>query len=80
VLGCSEPMLALNQRERGMSVPTVNCPLLVVASRTYADSRASPVADFYGGEVLDFPQLHHVSLVLEVAVRTAVTDWLSRCT
>ena len=73
-----ESALALSERKRGISVPSVNCPLLVVASKTYGEHRGSPVADFYGGEIVYFPHLHHVSLVREVAVRTTISDWLSR--
>jgi pimeloyl-ACP methyl ester carboxylesterase len=69
---------ALAERQRGISVPTVSCPLLVVASRTYATTRGRPIADFYGGDLLEFPDLHHVSLVDEAAVRTAILSWLNR--
>lgn len=72
-----ESNLALTERRRGISVPTVSCPLLVVASGTYADSRGSPVASFYGGEFICFADLHHVSLVQDRRVRAAILDWLS---
>jgi pimeloyl-ACP methyl ester carboxylesterase len=73
-----ESSLAMGERKRGVSVPSVQCPLLVVAGKTYGDQRGSPVAAFYGGELAYFPHLHHVSLVREVAVRTTISDWLSQ--
>jgi pimeloyl-ACP methyl ester carboxylesterase len=73
-----ESSLALGERKRGISVPSVHCPLLVVASRTYGHQRGSPVAEFCGGELAYFPHLHHVSLVRDVVVRTTISDWLSR--
>jgi len=72
-----ESSLALGERKRGVSVPSVHCPLLVVAGKTYGEQRGAPVAEFYGGELAYFPHLHHVSLVREVAVRTTISDWLS---
>ena len=38
----------------------------------------SLIAEFYGRELAYFSHLHHVSLVREVAVRTAISDRLSR--
>jgi len=72
--------LALSERERGISVPKVDCPLLVVVSGTYAETRGSPIADFYNGDLLSFPDLHHVSLVKDGDVRAAIADWISRHT
>jgi pimeloyl-ACP methyl ester carboxylesterase len=69
---------ALAERRRGISVPSVRCPLLVVASKTYRDKRGASVADFYHGELACFPALHHVSLVTQVIVREAIFQWLSR--
>jgi pimeloyl-ACP methyl ester carboxylesterase len=69
---------ALAERTRGISVPSVRCPLLVVASQTYRDKRGAPVADFYHGELVCFPALHHVSLVTNMIVREAICEWLSR--
>ncbi len=73
-----ESNLALSERQRGVSVPSVGCPLLVIASATYADTRGFPVADHYGGELALFPHLHHVSLVQNAEVRTAIGNWLIR--
>jgi pimeloyl-ACP methyl ester carboxylesterase len=73
-----ESSLALAERRRGISVPSVSCPLLVVASGTYPDSRGSSVASLYGGELISFSDLHHVSLVEDGRVRAAIFDWLSR--
>jgi hypothetical protein len=68
------------ERRRGISVPSVAFPLLVVAGRTYAETRGRPVADFYGADLIEFPNLHHVALVQERAVRTAIGAWLHELT
>ena len=57
-----------------------NADEIEVASGTYPESRGSPIADFYGAELLSFPHLHHVSLVNDGVVRAAIADWLSRYT
>jgi pimeloyl-ACP methyl ester carboxylesterase len=73
-----ESRWALAERQRGISIPAVSCPLLVVASRTYAATRGRRIADFYGGDLLEFPELHHVSLLDDAGVRTAISSWLNR--
>jgi len=49
-----------------------------VASRTYLATRGRPIADYYGGELVEFPGSHHVSLLDDAAVREAISSWLSR--
>jgi hypothetical protein len=72
-----ESSFALGERRRGISVPSIAVPLLVVAGKTYPETRGGPVADFYGGDLIEFPDLHHVALVQEREVRTAIAVWLS---
>ena len=72
-----ESSFALGERRHGISVPSVTVPLLVVAGKTYTETRGRPVADFYGADLIEFPNLHHVALVQEREVRTAIGAWLS---
>jgi fermentation-respiration switch protein FrsA (DUF1100 family) len=72
-----ESSFALGERRRGISVPSITVPLLVVAGKTYTETRGGPVADFYGADLIEFPNLHHVALVQEREVRTAIGAWLS---
>ncbi|MFA9428783.1 alpha/beta fold hydrolase [Egicoccus sp. AB-alg2] len=73
-----ESLLALGERQRGVSVPSIDVPLLVVAGRDFADTRGRPVVDRYGGELLRFPHLDHRALVGDVEVVTAIGDWVRR--
>lgn len=70
-----ESLPARCERKRGISIPTVDCPLLVVAGRDYADTRGRPVAEHYGGELATFPTLSHSGLVADPRVRDAVARW-----
>lgn len=70
-----ESLLARSERKRGISIPAVDCPLLVVAGRDYTDSRGRPVAERYGGELLLFPTLSHFQLVVDPQVRDAIALW-----
>ena len=72
----SESSLALAERERGISVPAVPCPLLVIAGGTYRATRGRNVASLYGGDYLEFADLHHVPLVRDTRVRQAIADWV----
>jgi pimeloyl-ACP methyl ester carboxylesterase len=70
-----ESLLARCERKRGISIPAIGCPLLVVAGRDYVDTRSRPVAEHYGGELLEFPTLSHFQLVVDQRVRDAVAHW-----
>lgn len=72
-----ESLLARGERKRGISVPTIACPLLVVAGRDYVATRGRPVAEHYGAELMEFPELSHVQLVVDRRVRDAVAHWVS---
>ncbi len=72
-----ESSFALIERERGVSVPAVPCPLLVIASGTYLATRGRNAATFYGGDYIEFEDLHHVALVGDARVRHAVARWIS---
>lgn len=58
-----ESLLARAERKRGISVPDVVRPLLVVGGWEYTSRRSRPVADYYHGQLLEFPDLSHFELV-----------------
>lgn len=72
-----ESLLARGERKRGISVPAITCPLLVVAGRDYIATRGRSVAEHYGAELMEFPELSHYQLVVDRRVRDAVAQWVS---
>lgn len=72
-----ESLLARSERKRGISVPAVACPMLVVAGRDYTVERGRPVAERYGAELMLFPELSHFQLVVDSRVRKAIARWIS---
>jgi pimeloyl-ACP methyl ester carboxylesterase len=73
----TESRLALQERQRGLSVPAVRAPLLVIAGRSFPRTRGSAVAEHYGGTMRLFPHLHHAALVGDPAPRSAIRAWLN---
>lgn len=73
-----ESSWAQAERHRGISVPGVGCPLLVVAGRDHADDRGRAVATRYGGELRTFPDVPHDLLADDAEVIEAVTAWVRR--
>lgn len=71
-----ESLLARSERKRGISVPAVDCPFLVVAGRDYGATRGRPVAERYGAELAEFPEVSHGGLVSDPRVRDAVVRWV----
>lgn len=71
-----ESLLARSERKRGVSVPAVDCPFLVVAGRDYGATRGRPVAERYGAELAEFPEVSHGGLVSDPRVRDAVARWV----
>ena len=73
-----ESRLALEERQQGIRIPRIDCPLLVVASSSYPTTRGSDVVDHYGGELLEFPSLDHASVIKAPEVASAISAWLQR--
>jgi hypothetical protein len=71
-----ESLLARAERKRGISVPELPCPALVVYGDEFPEERGRALAARYGAEELAFPGLDHWGLVLDERVR----DYLSRST
>ena len=72
----TESLLARTERRRGVSVPTLPGRTLVVASGDFAAQRGSALADFYGADLLEFPEASHWDLVLDEAVRVSIATRL----
>jgi hypothetical protein len=71
-----ESLQARLERKRGISVPSLPCPSLVVAGEEFRDEREARVAVVYGSELIDFPGLSHWDLVRSREVRLAVARFL----
>lgn len=71
-----ESLLARLERKRGISVPSLACPSLVVTGDDFLEERGAPVAEVYGSELIDFPGLSHWDLVRSPEVRLAVLRFL----
>jgi pimeloyl-ACP methyl ester carboxylesterase len=71
-----ESSLARAERKRGISVPNLPCPSLVVYGDEFRDERGTAIARLYGSEERDFPGLDHWDLVRHRSVREAIADFL----
>jgi pimeloyl-ACP methyl ester carboxylesterase len=71
-----ESSLARAERKRGISVPQLPYPSLVVSGRDFPDERGTAIARVYGSDLVQFPDLDHWELVREQRVRAAVAAWL----
>jgi pimeloyl-ACP methyl ester carboxylesterase len=71
-----ESARARAERKRGISVPSLPCPSLVVFGDEFREERGKPVARLYGSDELDLPGLDHWDVVLDERVRRAIAQWL----
>jgi pimeloyl-ACP methyl ester carboxylesterase len=71
-----ESIRARGERKRGLSVPAVPCPALVVYGHEFPEARGRALVALYGAEELSFPDLDHWGLVLDARVRQAIARWL----
>lgn len=70
-----EAVLARAERKRGVSVPSLPCPTLVVYGDEFPDERGRRVAAVYGAEELHLPGLSHWELVLRTEALSRVVEW-----
>jgi pimeloyl-ACP methyl ester carboxylesterase len=73
-----ESLLARGERKRGISVSTIDCPMLVVGGRDYLGTRSRPVAEHYGADLVTFADLGHFELVVDRQVREAIAAWVDQ--
>jgi pimeloyl-ACP methyl ester carboxylesterase len=71
-----ESLRARAERKRGISVPSLPFPSLVIFGDEFRDERGTPVAELYGSEALHFPGLDHWDVVLDARVPRAIARWL----
>jgi pimeloyl-ACP methyl ester carboxylesterase len=71
-----ESLLARGERKRGISIPSLPCRSLVVASGAFLEERGTPVAEVYGSELVELPALDHWGLVRAPAARDVVAGFL----
>jgi len=69
--------LARAERKRGISVPSLPCPTLVVYGDELPEERGAAVAANYGAESLHVRGAGHWDLVLDPEIRRALRTWLS---
>jgi pimeloyl-ACP methyl ester carboxylesterase len=72
-----ESRLARSEHKRGVSVPSLPCPALVVSGDDYADARGTAVAGVYSSKELSLPGLDHWRLVLDRRTPAAIASWLA---
>ena len=71
-----ESSLARTERKRGISVPRLAYPSLVIYGDAFRDERGTAIARLYGSDERDFPGLDHWDLVRDLRVREAIADFL----
>lgn len=76
MLARPESLRARGERKRGISVPSLPCPSLVVHGDAFPDDRGRDLAAFYGSDLRAFPGFDHWDLVLRPEIPAAVAGWL----
>ena len=71
-----ESLLARLERKRGISVPALPCPSLVIVGDEFREERGASVAELYGSELVDLAGLDHWDLVRSPEVRRVVAEFL----
>ena len=71
-----ESLLARGERKRGVSVPRLACPTVVVFGADFAEERGRAVAERYSATPLGFPGIGHNQLIRDTAVRAALRPML----
>ena len=72
-----ESRLARSERKRGVSVPSLPCPALVVYGDEFTSVRGTAVAGVYSTEGMYMPGLDHWGLVRDPRVHSAIAAWLA---
>lgn len=72
----TESQYARDERKRGISVPTLPCPTLVISGKDHPEKRGRKLAHFYNAELNEFPELDHWELIRTTAVRDAIRQFL----
>lgn len=73
----AESLRARAERKRGISVPEVSCPVLVIYGHEFPVDRGQSVAKLYGAVERYFPGLDHWGLVLDSRVPELVAHYVA---
>jgi pimeloyl-ACP methyl ester carboxylesterase len=73
-----ESAAARAERKRGISVPSLSCPSLVVYGQEFPEDRGRAIAALYGSETLEFPEIAHWDLVLDRRVPETLAFTIAR--
>jgi pimeloyl-ACP methyl ester carboxylesterase len=71
-----ESTRARSERKRGVSVPELLCPSLVIYGDDFRDERGGAIARLYGSEERYFPGDDHWALLSDPRVREAIANFL----
>jgi pimeloyl-ACP methyl ester carboxylesterase len=72
-----ESQLARDERKRGISVPSLPCPSLVLWGDDFGDERGRRVAQLYGSREMYVPGATHWDLVLDAKIPMRIGDTLA---
>ncbi|MDQ3932570.1 MAG: thioesterase domain-containing protein [Actinomycetota bacterium] len=73
-----ESRRARSERKRGISIPALPCPTLVVYGRDFPHDRGRRIVETYAADALELGDLDHWGLVLEDRVPAEVNRWVAR--
>ena len=72
----SESQYARDERKRGISIPELPCPTLVISGKNHPVDRGTDLAAFYGAKLVEFPHLDHWELITTDSVKDSIRDFL----
>lgn len=71
-----ESQFARDERKRGISVPLLPCPTLVISGKNHPVDRGSALAEFYDARHDPFPDLDHWQLLTNDSVKSSIREFL----
>jgi pimeloyl-ACP methyl ester carboxylesterase len=71
-----ESSAARGERKRGISVPRLTCPTLVISGNEFVEERGVSVAALYGAEHAHYRGLDHWDLIGSAEVRARIATFL----
>ena len=71
-----ESSLARAERKRGIRVPELPCPSLVICGVEFPTDRGAPVAALYGSTLVEIPGVDHWALLRNVRTREAIARFI----
>jgi pimeloyl-ACP methyl ester carboxylesterase len=71
-----ESQFARDERKRGISIPSIACPTLVISGKDHPIDRGTDLAGFYGAKLEEYPHLNHWQLLSDDSVKDSIRDFL----